>query len=675
MKEKFTKSIKQKIFIIPMMIVMLFNFVFPNYSQASIFDGGVLLSPVLTIGAAIFDALNSILYTIVVTEGDESQIAAFVGIGEYDVYITDADDQAEYLEEHAASGDADYTIDTSKIVLGYGIPNIRLTPAEIFSNSIPMLNANFFSDDLSSSRSVVGALKNTIASWYNSLRLISLAGLLAVLAYIGIRVMLSSTATDKAKYKERAKDWFIAMCLVFILHYIMVFIMTSVDEITSVLSGANSLSSEEDTTETTQEVAEQIVVEVTDGGSTDVIGGQNVKFYTNLTGYMRLMIEHTEPTPKVSAFLMYAILTGFTVYYVVIYFKRLLTIIFLTLIAPLVALTYPLDKLKDGKAQAFNFWLREYIMNALLPIIHLLLYTVLVTSAADLIKKVPLYAVVAVGFIISAEKIVKEMFGFKSSTAPSSGFAQGMMANQLLQGAKGGNGKKSEGEAGQDKVKTYGDKGKIDSGYSDLAIGDGNNQNDQSNNEGGTSPRAYSQEEDEEDDLPLATYGTDGGDYDDDERHEEDEEDDLPLATYGTDGGDYDDADNTGTAGVTDDTNNGDRANWNFREGIAEATDRGASEAFPRAKAIKNNAKKMIQKRYRAAGGGKGIIIKGAKKLGRAYVRGGAMLIGAAVGLAGAAMTGNPDNMLKGLTGGIAAGNVAGKRWNNKISERSIISI
>ena len=31
----------------------------------------------------------------------------------------------------------------------------------------------------------------------------------------------------------------------------------------------------------------------------------------------------------------------------------------------------PIDKIKDGKAQAFNYWLREYIVNAMLPVIHL----------------------------------------------------------------------------------------------------------------------------------------------------------------------------------------------------------------------------------------------------------------------------------------------------------------
>ena len=50
---------------------------------------------------------------------------------------------------------------------------------------------------------------------------------------------------------------------------------------------------------------------------------------------------------------------------------------FFTMIAPLVALTYPVDKVKDGKAQAFDMWFKEYIFNLLIQPMHLILYTIL----------------------------------------------------------------------------------------------------------------------------------------------------------------------------------------------------------------------------------------------------------------------------------------------------------
>ena len=45
----------------------------------------------------------------------------------------------------------------------------------------------------------------------------------------------------------------------------------------------------------------------------------------------------------------------------------------------------------------------------MIPIIHLVLYTVLVTSAIDLAVKSPLYEICVLAFIVPAEKIVKEI--------------------------------------------------------------------------------------------------------------------------------------------------------------------------------------------------------------------------------------------------------------------------
>lgn len=86
---------------------------------------------------------------------------------------------------------------------------------------------------------------------------------------------------------------------------------------------------------------------------------------------------------------------------------------FLTLIAPLVALTYPIDKLKDGKAQAFDMWIKEYIFNALLQPFHLIIYTIFVSSAVELAAKNPIFAIIALAFITPAEKLLRKFFGFE----------------------------------------------------------------------------------------------------------------------------------------------------------------------------------------------------------------------------------------------------------------------
>ena len=66
-------------------------------------------------------------------------------------------------------------------------------------------------------------LQPTVATWYKALRAIALVGLLSVLVYVGIRILISSTGQEKAKYKKMIIDWLSALCLLFVLHYIMLF--------------------------------------------------------------------------------------------------------------------------------------------------------------------------------------------------------------------------------------------------------------------------------------------------------------------------------------------------------------------------------------------------------------------------------------------------------------------
>ena len=122
---------------------------------------------------------------------------------------------------------------------------------------------------------------------------------------------------------------------------------------------------------------------------------------------------------------------------------------FLTMIAPLVAMTYPIDKMNDGNAQAFNMWLKEYVYNLLIQPFHLILYTMLVGSAIDFATENILYAVVAMGFLFQAEKLLRKFFGFdKAGTLDTNGSTLagmvGMAGINALRriggiGGKGGN--------------------------------------------------------------------------------------------------------------------------------------------------------------------------------------------------------------------------------------------
>lgn len=526
MKTKKIGKLKQKIIISLITVMMTFTWIMPTYSQADF--GGALLEPVCDLLLAVGDIAN---FLVSKTAGVKSRIIpgttdanlekiqkeecnGFSNAKEIQAYfggklIRKEVKLSKYSPEQAAEDDIDY-IQATNIVY----PHVKITPMEIFSGRVALLDANFFQEvnddykarmlgagevgeDSDTGNSTVADLKETISTWYQALRMIAIVGLLSVLVYVGLRMVTAAVATDKAKYKEMFVDWVIALCLVFFLHYIMVFTMTMVQEVQNLfISGPSTSSTNNDANKKTINTIllvyrNETLVPKDTGNNNDIVdtpvdsGTGNFDttvpseyetlvtekaFPTNLTGYNRVLAGNPDAIPKLTYTIMYLALTFYTVYFFFIYIKRVIILTFLTIIAPLVALTYPIDKVKDSKAQAFEFWLREYIVNAMIPIIHLVLYTVLVTSAIDLAVKSPLYAICVLAFIVPAEKIVKEMFGIKSSTAPElGGFAGGALAAQMVQ--KLGKGGKDKGKDGKsDKIRTKDDKNVTDP---NLVEGDG----------------------------------------------------------------------------------------------------------------------------------------------------------------------------------------------------------
>ena len=429
------RKVVQKI-IIALVIVILTTFCIPIQSHAD--AGGKLMNPLIQLVAALFDGVQHLLEMTMLgrTESFMDELAK------------------NYKVDSAPSGgnvkEVDDFIDATFFGLNaINIPTITYTPEEIFSNKVPALDINFINPSITKStdgqhdsevqeRNVALKLRGTIAGWYNALTIIAMVGLLSVLVYLGIRMLLSSIAADRAKYKQMLMDWVVAMCLLFTLHFIMSFALTMVETVTAMLSSGDNNTS--------------ITVYATNMDGL-AFSTYQVSFETNLMNYVRFMVQASDLSVKLGFLGLYIMLVIYSLRFTWIYLKRVINMAFLTLIAPMVALTYPIDKVSDGKAQAFNMWLKEFTYNALIQPIHLLLYKILLGSAIDIAADNPLYAIAALGFIIAAEKMVKQMFGFSkasggtvASLAGAAGvtaFASKMLSNagkKVASGA-GGNGK------------------------------------------------------------------------------------------------------------------------------------------------------------------------------------------------------------------------------------------
>lgn len=121
--------------------------------------------------------------------------------------------------------------------------DIKYSPGVIFADEVPGLKVNFITAE-SSNGSIAYELQSYIATWYNALRTIALVGLLSVLVYIGIRIILNSTsAENKAKYKNLLKDWLVAICILFMLHYLMALMLNLTESFNNIIK-SNVLSSQ-----------------------------------------------------------------------------------------------------------------------------------------------------------------------------------------------------------------------------------------------------------------------------------------------------------------------------------------------------------------------------------------------------------------------------------------------
>ena len=306
-------------------------------------DFGTLLGPLVEIVRAIGDAIMSILTKCMLGTSFESMMVSW-----------DEVDNSKLSEANTSKTYTESEINEFKNAFGnlpdLKYPNFKYTPEEIFKGEIDVFGIDFIGGNTVKNGEVKqnestgwNSLRKMVSIWYQVLRYIAVIGLLSILIYLGIKIILSSSAGKKAEYKSALINWIIAMFLIFIMHYIMAFIIVLIQKFTTLLG--KSIGN----------------IKVTFGDKT---------FITNFMGLARFQAQENSLTNQLGYVIIYIAFITLTFKFTFIYFKRMLKMAILTLVAPLVAMMYPLDKKGGGKARGFDFWLKEYIYTALLQPVH-----------------------------------------------------------------------------------------------------------------------------------------------------------------------------------------------------------------------------------------------------------------------------------------------------------------
>ena len=271
--------------------------------------------------------------------------------------------------------------------------NYYLLNANMFKDSTQLAVANKDGNDMAGTRlaKTMDSLKEMVAEWYYILKLISLVLGLITLIYIGIRMAISTIATDQAKYKKMLIGWVQSIGIILILPYIM--------------RGLVYLN----------EILLNLLISIRKG----LIDGGQQSFEKNLLETIYIKYTTTGGMELAGYTIAYIILLWSQFKFFMMYIKRVFAVAFLTIISPLITITYSMDKAGDGKAQAFSAWIQEYAINMLIQPVQAMIYLIFMFSANEIATTAPLIGIVFLLSLTRAERIIKTIFNMRNLSSMS----------------------------------------------------------------------------------------------------------------------------------------------------------------------------------------------------------------------------------------------------------------
>lgn len=246
-------------------------------------------------------------------------------------------------------------------------------------------------------------IREFVAMWYTIIRLLSMIAMLIVLIAIGLKMGLSTIASEKAVYKRMLIDWVVGMIILFAIHYLIFFIITINETlVNTVKETANSINKTQIQFVNAGKKASDGTQEVTD----DEI---EISLYEEI----RTRAYDARLSVGLSGMIMYITLIYFAIRYSIVYLKRYLTLIVLALMAPPLGVAYALQKALTGKSSSMKTWMTEFVMTVIIQIVHALIYAVFISTALALsLQSVAgmIVALIFMNFALKTEKMFRQIF-------------------------------------------------------------------------------------------------------------------------------------------------------------------------------------------------------------------------------------------------------------------------
>ena len=312
---------------------------------------------------------------------------------------------------------------------GFDINAASISLRKIIFNEIPATTASYFNSvGMAKETTITGTMVSIfdkVTDFYYIIRNLSIAALLLILLYIGIRMTISTVASEEAKYKKMLGNWLVSLATVFVLHYIMIITFYCNNTLVNIL-----------------------------GRFTD----SNKDLFFQSASLAATGIVPVAGLPQALIFLM---CVGMELTFFIMYIKRVITLGFLIVIAPLITITYSIDKIGDGRSQALNAWLKEFIFTVIIQPFHCIIYLVLVQTVLQEMSGLDVEAIgsgviyiIMLKFLKEAEGIIKKIFNIQSDSMPGAS-NMGAMALGLITsfaGKAAGKGKGGKGVGSNTKM-------------------------------------------------------------------------------------------------------------------------------------------------------------------------------------------------------------------------------
>lgn len=267
---------------------------------------------------------------------------------------------------------------------------------------------------------VMSVMKPIVNEWYNVFMTVAILAYLVALLIIGVKIVMASTGESKAKYKEVFQAWVTGVIILFLFPYVMKYTVKLNNMLLEMIY--TDIEDSGGTYTPTPQVSESTLDSISSsfGEGNFIASIRGSAFVATGTAREDMMLyirELAGNLGQMSLTFVYYVLLGELIVILVVYYKRVFMMAFLITIFPIVAMLYIVEKLSTGSSRALGTWTKEYVILILTQSFHAAVYVVVVNAGVKSYIKTDnwLFMLMCIIFLFQGEKILRSIFGMKSS--------------------------------------------------------------------------------------------------------------------------------------------------------------------------------------------------------------------------------------------------------------------